>query len=36
MDTNLKSVFLVCKAVIPHMVKEESGHIFNISSASGL
>jgi len=36
MDTNLKSVHLVCKAVIPHMVKEESGHIFNISSASGL
>ena len=35
-DTNLKSVYLTCKAVLPHMIARKSGHIFNISSASGL
>jgi NAD(P)-dependent dehydrogenase (short-subunit alcohol dehydrogenase family) len=35
-DTNLKSVYLTCKAVLPHMIARKSGHIFNIGSASGL
>jgi len=35
-DTNLKSVYLTCKAVLPHMIDRKSGHIFNIGSASGL
>jgi len=35
-DTNLKSVYLICKAVLPHMIARKSGHIFNIGSASGL
>ncbi len=35
-DTNLKSVYLTCKAVLPHMITRRSGHIFNIGSASGL
>jgi NAD(P)-dependent dehydrogenase (short-subunit alcohol dehydrogenase family) len=35
-DTNLKSVYLTCKAVLPHMIERKSGHIFNIGSASGL
>lgn len=36
MDTNLKSVYLTCKAVLPHMIARKNGHIFNIGSASGL
>jgi NAD(P)-dependent dehydrogenase (short-subunit alcohol dehydrogenase family) len=35
-DTNLKSVYLTCKAVLPHMIAAKGGHIFNIGSASGL
>jgi len=35
-DTNLKSVYLTCKAVLPHMIKQRSGHIFNISSQAGM
>jgi NAD(P)-dependent dehydrogenase (short-subunit alcohol dehydrogenase family) len=35
-NTNLKSVYLTCKAVLPHMIARRSGHIFNIGSASGL
>jgi len=35
-DTNLKSVYLTCKSVLPHMIERKSGHIFNIGSASGL
>jgi 3-oxoacyl-[acyl-carrier protein] reductase len=35
-DTNLKSVYLTCKAVLPHMIAKKSGHIFNIGFASGL
>lgn len=35
-DTNLKSVYLTCKAALPHMITRRSGHIFNIGSASGL
>ena len=35
-DTNLKSVYFTCKAVLPHMIARKRGHIFNIGSASGL
>jgi 3-oxoacyl-[acyl-carrier protein] reductase len=34
-DTNLKSVFLVCRAVVPEMIRRQSGHIINISSLAG-
>lgn len=32
MDVNLKSVYLVSKAVIPHMKKQKSGKIINVAS----
>lgn len=32
MDINLKSVFLVTQAVVPHMMKKHSGSIINIGS----
>ncbi|MGC1659724.1 MAG: SDR family NAD(P)-dependent oxidoreductase [Candidatus Acidiferrales bacterium] len=35
LDTNLKSVFLVSKAVAPGMIARRSGHIVNIASLSG-
>ena len=35
-DQNLKSVFLACKHVLPHMVRQGGGAIVNISSTSGL
>lgn len=35
-DSNLKSVFLACKHVIPQMVTQQSGAIVNIASTSGL
>ncbi len=35
-DTNLKSVYLTCRAVLPVMIKQKRGHIFNISSKAGL
>jgi NAD(P)-dependent dehydrogenase (short-subunit alcohol dehydrogenase family) len=35
-DTNLKSVYLTCRTVLPHMIAQKSGPIFNIGSASGL
>lgn len=35
-DHNLKSVFLTCKHVLPHMVAQGSGAIVNISSTSAL
>jgi 3-oxoacyl-[acyl-carrier protein] reductase len=35
MDTNLKSVFLVCLAVAPEMIRRQTGHIINISSLAG-
>ena len=34
--TNMKSVYLTCQAVIPHMIKQGGGHIFNVSSRAGL
>lgn len=35
-DHNLKSVFLVCKHVLPHMLAQGGGAIVNLSSTSGL
>ena len=34
MDTNLKSMFLCCKHVIPHMVQHKKGAIVNLASVS--
>jgi 3-oxoacyl-[acyl-carrier protein] reductase len=35
LDTNLKSVFLLAKAVAPGMVQRRSGHMINIASLAG-
>jgi 3-oxoacyl-[acyl-carrier protein] reductase len=35
MDTNLKGVFLVSKAVVPEMIRRRKGYIVNISSLAG-
>jgi 3-oxoacyl-[acyl-carrier protein] reductase len=35
LDTNLKSVFLACRAVAPEMIRRQTGHIINISSLAG-
>ena len=35
MDTNLSGVFFCCKSVLPHMIKQKSGYIINISSGAG-
>lgn len=35
-DVNLTSMFLVTKAVVPHMIKRVYGRIINISSITGL
>lgn len=35
LDTNLKAVFLVSKAVVPEMIRRRTGHIINISSLAG-
>ncbi len=35
MNTNLKSVFLVSRAVAPEMIRRKTGHIINISSLAG-
>jgi 3-oxoacyl-[acyl-carrier protein] reductase len=35
MDTNLKSVFLLSRAVAPEMIRRQTGHIINISSLAG-
>ncbi|MBN1376481.1 MAG: SDR family oxidoreductase, partial [Dehalococcoidia bacterium] len=34
-DTNLKGVFLCCRAVVPHMVVQGSGKIINMTSSAG-
>ena len=34
-DTNLKGAFLITKAILPHMIKRESGTILNINSGAG-
>ena len=34
-DTNLKSVFLMSRAVAPEMIQRRTGHIINISSLAG-
>ncbi len=36
MDTNITSMFLSCKYVLPHMVRQANGAIVNISSLAGL
>jgi 3-oxoacyl-(acyl-carrier-protein) reductase len=36
LGTNLSSCFYLCKAVLPHMVKQQYGRIINISSVIGL
>jgi 3-oxoacyl-[acyl-carrier protein] reductase len=36
LNTNLKSVFLVSKAIVPSMMRRKSGDIINISSLAGL
>ena len=33
-EVNLKSVFLVCRAVVPHMARERKGAIVNIASVA--
>lgn len=35
LDVNLKGVFLFCKAVAPHMIKQKSGKIVSIASIAG-
>ncbi len=35
LDTNLKSVFLLSRAVVPDMIRRQTGHIVNISSLAG-
>lgn len=35
LDTNLKAVFLACRAVAPEMIRRQSGMIINISSLAG-
>lgn len=34
-DTNLKAVFLLSKAIAPAMIRRKSGHIVNIASLAG-
>ncbi len=36
MEVNVKGMFLACRAVLPHMVEQESGSIINISSIAGI
>ena len=36
LSTNVTSVFNTCHAVIPHMIKRQSGRIINVSSVWGL
>ncbi|MHA1977990.1 MAG: SDR family oxidoreductase [Candidatus Hodarchaeales archaeon] len=34
-DVNIKGLFLLTKYVVPHLIKQKSGHIINISSIAG-
>ena len=36
MATNVKSTWLFCREVIPHMRKQKGGHIINVASVAGL
>lgn len=36
MSVNLKSVFLCCKAALPHMIKQNYGKIVNVASRTGV
>lgn len=35
-DHNLKSVFLMCKYVLPHMLQQGAGNVVNMASTSGI
>lgn len=35
LDINLKGAFLFCKAIVPHMIKNNLGVIINVSSGAG-
>jgi len=35
LDTNLRSIFLSCRAVLPSMITRRTGHIINIASIAG-
>ena len=35
MNTNLRGTYLMCRAVLPHMMQREQGAIINIGSSSG-
>ncbi|MEM8488216.1 MAG: SDR family oxidoreductase [Bacteroidota bacterium] len=35
MDINVRGIFYVCKAVLPHMMQQGSGSIINIASVAG-
>ena len=36
LDTNVKGIFRVCRAVVPHMQKQGGGKIINLASTAGL
>ena len=36
LDVNLKSIFLMCRAVVPQMIEQGGGSIVNISSINGI
>ena len=35
LDINLKGAFLLCKAIVPHMIENNCGIIINVSSGAG-
>jgi len=35
LDVNLKGAFLLCKVIVPHMIKNNCGVIINVSSGAG-
>jgi 3-oxoacyl-[acyl-carrier protein] reductase len=35
LDVNLKGAFLLCKAIVPHMIENNRGVIINVSSGAG-